>query len=326
MFPLEGVIPPYTHQRCVVEFRPLYARRYKAECRLDVDGCTEDLVVELSGDGRAPDVFFERRFVDVGNVLIHQPCVFEATLNNNGAVGAHYEIRPPSDAVSWKCDPQDGEIPPHSDQKLRMALTPTVFGAFSHTLEWKLHGSATRRTFEVKGVAGAPGFQLSPRHLHFSTVSVGFPRVQTMDLTNTSAVSFEFALRYTRADLLLRPARGRLHPGDHTRIDVTWTPIDDGTAAATLEETIAFEMVGLDRVLATVTLNGDAGRPRLKWQTPVVDLGKCFIGQPCRLRARLINTSDRLQASYSLEPSFNDFASIRAMHTSPSLLPEVRLR
>ncbi len=322
VFPLEGVIPPYTHQRCVVEFRPLYERRYKAECRLDVEGCIDDLVVELSAEGRAPEVTFNRRCIDVGNVLVHQPCLFEANLNNGGAVEAHYDIRPPSDVSNWKCHPHGGKISPRSDQTLRMALTPTILGAFSHTVEWKLHGSATRRTFEVRGVACAPGFQLLPHHLHFATVPIGFPCVQTMDLTNTSAVSFDFALQHDRADLLLRPSRGRLHSGDRTCIDVTWTPMDATTT--TLDETMAFRMIGLDQILTTVTLKGDADRPRLKWQTPVIDLGKCFIGHPCRLRARLINTSDGLQASYTLEPPSLDFANIRPLHASPLLPPEVR--
>lgn len=119
VYPREGVAPPFSDQQLLVEFRPAYARRYTAECLVDVEGKEQPLSVTCIGVGLGPDVSFEKQCLDVGDIYVSQLYKCNAQLINKGDIEACYKIVTRDNAL-WKCTPENGTLPPHQSHRIEV--------------------------------------------------------------------------------------------------------------------------------------------------------------------------------------------------------------
>ncbi|XP_059337753.1 hydrocephalus-inducing protein homolog [Ammospiza nelsoni] len=195
--PMEGEIGPHCSAKIKVTFQPLEALEYRSVAYCNISGREMRLPLRLRGQGQGPLVEFSIPTLNLGNVFVYTPYVYEVELINQGALDAPFTYIPSTTEVDFhfKIKPERGIIPAGGTQTVRVSFDATVLGSFEKEFQFSVAGSPTPVILTIKGSVTGPDLYFDVPDLDFGDVSFGFPCTKSICLTNNSVVPVMFKLR-----------------------------------------------------------------------------------------------------------------------------------
>uniref|UniRef100_A0A8U8ATG8 HYDIN/VesB/CFA65-like Ig-like domain-containing protein n=1 Tax=Geospiza parvula TaxID=87175 RepID=A0A8U8ATG8_GEOPR len=182
--PMEGEIGPNCSAEIKVTFTPLEAQEYGSVAYCSISGRESRLPLQLRGEGQGPLVELSSPTLNLGNVFVHTPYVYEVKLINQGALDAAFTYIPSAThvALGFKLEPKEGIIAPGGTQTVQISFHTTMLGSFEEKFQFRVAESPTPSCHD-----GCLNGCLCP--------FLGFPYTQRCRLTNCSVVPVMFKLR-----------------------------------------------------------------------------------------------------------------------------------
>ncbi|XP_071311715.1 hydrocephalus-inducing protein-like [Agelaius tricolor] len=151
----------------------------------------------LRGKGQGPLVELSSPTLNLGNVFVYTPYVYEVELINKGALDAPFTYIPSTTNVDFcfTVEPEQGMIAPGGTQTVQISFHTTVLGSFEEKFQFSVAGSPTPVILTIRGSVTAPNLHFDLPELDFGDISFGFPYTQRCRLTNCSMVPVTFKLR-----------------------------------------------------------------------------------------------------------------------------------
>ncbi|XP_037982151.1 hydrocephalus-inducing protein-like isoform X6 [Motacilla alba alba] len=195
--PMEGEIGPNCSAKVQVTFKPLEALEYGRVAYCSISGRESRLPLHLRGEGQGPLVELSSHTLNLGNILVNTPQVYEVKLINQGALDAPFTRIPSATngGFCFKFAPEEGIIAAGGSQTLQISFRATVLGSFEEEFQFRVAGSPRPAILTIKGSVTGPSLRFDLPELDFGDISFGFPYTQSCRLTNTSAVPLTFKLR-----------------------------------------------------------------------------------------------------------------------------------
>ncbi|XP_028813720.1 hydrocephalus-inducing protein homolog [Denticeps clupeoides] len=329
MHPLEGDIWPNTTAEVQIIFKPQEAKLYQQTVYCDITGRESRLPLRIKGEGVGPKLQFNFELLDMGKIFIGSKHSYEVLLTNKGLIDASFMLEPPSTALGlcFSFTPTEGMVPPGACHALEVCFSANTLGVFTEVFHFIALGNPQPFTLTFRGCVIGPTFHFSVPKLNFGDVSFGFPHTLTCRLNNTSLVPMTFNLRIpgdssgqpslTSAELVSDLNRTNWVVGDWLRdypTEFTLTP-SSGTIRAQSQVDIqvtlcsntercyslavVVDVQGVGEDILALPISARCVVPDVILETPVLDIQRCFLGYPCHMSVKLVNSSD-LPACYGL--------------------------
>ncbi|NWR24594.1 HYDIN protein, partial [Emberiza fucata] len=130
--PIEGEIGPNCSAEIKVTFKPLKALEYQSVAYCNISGRESRLPLQLRGEGQGPLVELSSHALNIGNVFVNTPHVYEVKLINQGAIDAPFTYIPSTTNVGFCFEfaPKKGIIAPGGIQIILISFSATILGKF----------------------------------------------------------------------------------------------------------------------------------------------------------------------------------------------------
>uniref|UniRef100_U3JZ08 HYDIN/VesB/CFA65-like Ig-like domain-containing protein n=1 Tax=Ficedula albicollis TaxID=59894 RepID=U3JZ08_FICAL len=194
---LEGEIGPNRCAKIKVTFKPLEELEYRSVAYCDISGRESRLPLRLRGEGQGPLVELSNRTLNLGNILLNTPYVYEVKLINQAAIDAPFTYIHTTANVGYcfKFAPEKGTIAPGGIQTIQISFNANILGSFEEQFQFIVAGSPTSAILTIKGFVTRPSVHFDIEEIDFGDISFGFPYTKTCRLTNPSPVALTFKLR-----------------------------------------------------------------------------------------------------------------------------------
>ncbi|NXA90948.1 HYDIN protein, partial [Melanocharis versteri] len=130
--PMEGEIGPNCSAEIKVTFKPVEALEYQNVAYCNISGRETRLPLRLRGEGQGPLVELSYYTLNLANIFVDTPHVYEVELINKGAIDAPFTYIPSNANVGYcfKFAPEEGIIAPGESQTIQISFNATVLGKF----------------------------------------------------------------------------------------------------------------------------------------------------------------------------------------------------
>jgi hypothetical protein len=283
-------IGPAMSCELTVRFSPAATGPREAQLRVSTDGTPADYVVELTGEGVAPELTFEPGEYDFGLVETHSggPRA-NFTLRNSGVASvsvSNLEISGPDANEFWipSSNCWGTTLSPGSTCSVEVQFNANDEGSYTAAVSIQAGGVGFQAPLTAR--AESPRVGASPAPLVFGPTPVGSRQVQEVTLTNTGhlPVAFFIALvsggdigsfHLLEEDCTSNVFAGSpriFEPGESCVAKVAFEPTDVGAKAATLS------FFGGGEGALQVPVQGEAVAPRLSVTPSTRDFGAVAVG------------------------------------------------
>ncbi|XP_063024390.1 hydrocephalus-inducing protein-like [Melospiza melodia melodia] len=318
----EGEIGPNSSAKIKVTFKPLEAMEYQSrEMRLPL---------LLRGQGQEPLVEFSIPTLNLGNVFVYTPYVYEVELINQGALDAPFTYIPSTTDVDFhfKFKPERGIIPAGGTQTVQVSFDATVLGSFEKEFQFSMAGSPRPVILTIKGTVTGPDLYFDVPDLDFGDVSFGFPCTKSICLTNNSVVPVTFKLRMSEdgmqpavssfdqihkegdpswdkgikfcmepREFTINPSQGTIVPQGHQHIKVTLC----SNTVTRFKRRLLVDLQGIAKEVATVFIIARCVVPELNVFPIILPYRECLLKVPYE-RKLFVTNSTSLPGCYGLIP------------------------
>ncbi|XP_062355744.1 hydrocephalus-inducing protein homolog [Cinclus cinclus] len=282
--PVEGEIGPNCCAKIKVTFKPLEALEYRSVAYCNISGRESRLPLRLIGEGQGPFVELRSHTLNLGNIFVNTPYVYEVKLINQAPIDAPFTYICTTANVGYcfKFAPEEGIIAPGGIQTIQISFNATVLGRFEEEFQFSVAGSPTPAILIIKGHVCELTVYFNVDELNFGDVSFGFPYTMTCRLTNAFPVSQRFKLRMS----------------------------DDGTqpAVTLCSNTVMdfcrrmlVDLEGIGNGVASVTIMARCLVPELRVYPHVLLYDECRLKVPYERKFLVVNNTD-LPGCYGLIP------------------------
>nr|XP_054505051.1 hydrocephalus-inducing protein-like [Agelaius phoeniceus] len=336
--PLEGEIGPNCSAEITVTFKALEALEYQSVAYCHVSGREIGLPLCLRGKGQGPLVELSSPTLNLGNVFVYTPYVYEVELINKGALDAPFTYIPSTTNVDFcfTVEPERGMIAPGGTQTVQISFHTTVLGSFEEKLQFSVAGSPTPVILTIRGSVTAPNLHFDLPELDFGDISFGFPYTQRCRLTNCSMVPVTFKLRMSDdgtqpavdsldqirkegdpswrkgihfyvepREFTMNPSQGTILPQGHQDIEVTLC----SNTVMEFYRRLLVDLEGFGEGVASVVITARCLVPELQVSSPVLMYDECHLKVPYE-RKILIRNPSHLPGCYGLIPQPQSTAEI----------------
>ncbi|XP_062355739.1 hydrocephalus-inducing protein homolog [Cinclus cinclus] len=282
--PVEGEIGPNCCTKIKVTFKPVEALEYRSVAYCNISGRESRLPLHLIGEGQGPFVELSSHTLNLGNIFVNTPYVYEVKLINQAPIDAPFTYICTTANVGYcfKFAPEEGIIAPGGIQTIQISFNATVLGRFEEEFQFSVAGSPTPAILTIKGHVCEPTVHFNVDELDFGDISFGFPYTMTCRLTNPSPASLRFKLRMS----------------------------DDGTqpAVTLCSNTVMdfcrrmlVDLEGIGNGVASVTIMARCLVPELRVYPHVLLHDECRLKVPYERKFLVVNNTD-LPGCYGLIP------------------------
>ncbi|NXC09514.1 HYDIN protein, partial [Orthonyx spaldingii] len=328
--PMEGEIGPKCSAEIKVTFKPLEALKYKKVAYCYISGREHRLPLRLKGEGQGPWVELSSHTLNLGNIFVNTPHMYEVELMNKGAIDAPFTFIPSTTNVGYcfKVAPEQGIIAPGGIQTIQISFNATLLGSFEEKLPFHVAGSPTPAILTIKGCVTGPTLHFDVAELDFGDISFGFPCTKTCRLTNTSVVSMAFKLRMSDdgqgpavtsfdqirnntdpswrkgsqcsvepREFTITPSQGTILPQGHQDIEVT-------LCSNTVMEycrNLLVDLEGIGKAVLALTIRARCLVPRLEVYPDILWFSDCRLNESYEKKFLIVNSTD-LPGCYGLLP------------------------
>ncbi|XP_071311725.1 hydrocephalus-inducing protein-like [Agelaius tricolor] len=284
----------------------------------------------LRGEGQGPLVELSSPTLNLGNVFVYTPYVYEVELINQGALDAPFTYIPSTTNVDFcfMVEPEQGMIAPGGTQTVQISFHTTVLGSFEEKFQFSVAGSPTPVILTIRGSVTGPNLHFDLPELDFGDISFGFPYTQRCRLTNCSMVPVTFKLRMSDdgtqpavdsldqirkegdpswrkgihfyvepREFTMNPTQGTILPQGHQDIEVTLC----SNTVMEFYRRLLVDLEGFGEGVASVVITARCLVPELQVSSPVLMYDECHLKVPYE-RKILIRNPSHLPGCYGLIP------------------------
>ncbi|RLV96419.1 hypothetical protein DV515_00012610 [Chloebia gouldiae] len=328
--PVEGEIRPNSWAEIKVTFKPLAALEYQSMAYCNISGRESRLPLHLRGEGLGPLVKLSCPSLNLGNIFVNTPQVYELKLINQGAIDAPFTYIPSTTNVGscFKFAPEEGIIAPGGIQTIQISFSATVLGRFEEEFQFRVAGSPEPAILTIKGSVTGPTLHFDLNELSFGDISFGFPYTQSCCLTNTCPVPVTFKLRMSddgtqpavnvfdqiRSDsdpswregihfyvepreFTINPSQGTILPHGHQDIEVTLC----SNTVMDFYRKMLVDVEGVGRGVASLVITARCLVPELHVYPQILLYDECRLKVPYQRKFLIANNTD-LPGCYGLIP------------------------
>ncbi|XP_029109512.1 hydrocephalus-inducing protein homolog [Scleropages formosus] len=327
--PSEGDIWPNTTAMVNIVFKPQEAKLYQQTVYCDVMGRESRLPLRIKGEGIGPQLQFNFDLLDMGNIFINSKHSYEVLLSNKGYIEAPFCLVPPSSTIGlcFSFAPSEGVLPPGACHAMVVSFSSPSLGTFTEEILFSVTGNPQPLVLTFRGCVIGPTFQFNVPELSFGDVSFGFPHTLTCSLNNTSLVPMTFDLRILgdssgppslaaedqvldlnrtdwgpKSSRRIRPREFTLSPSSGSLraqgvIDIQVTLCSNNIQVYNFA--LVVDVQGVGQEVLALPIHARCVVPKVRLDTPLLELQRCFLSYPYEKSVRLINDSD-LPACYGL--------------------------
>ncbi|XP_059716702.1 hydrocephalus-inducing protein-like [Haemorhous mexicanus] len=336
--PMEGEIGPNCSAEIKVTFKPLEAQEYGSVAYCSISGRESRLPLQLRGEGQGPLVELSSQTLDLGNVFVNTPHVYEVKLMNRGALDAPFTCIPSATKVGscFKFAPEEGIIAAGGSQTVQISFSATVLGSFEEEFQLRVAGSPMPAILTIKGSVSALSLHFDLPELDFGDISFGFPYTQRCRLTNSSAVPLTFQLRMSDdgtqpavdsvdqirrhsdpawrkgihfyvepREFTMNPSRGTILPQGHQDIEVTLC----SNTVMEFRRRMLVDLEGIGKGVTKLFITARCLVPELQVSPYVLQYDECHLKVPYEKKLIIRNPS-HLPGCYGLIPQPQSTAEI----------------
>ncbi|XP_062355746.1 hydrocephalus-inducing protein homolog [Cinclus cinclus] len=293
--PVEGEIGPNCCTKIKVTFKPVEALEYRSVAYCNISGRESRLPLHLIGEGQGPFVELSSHTLNLGNIFVNTPYVYEVKLINQAPIDAPFTYICTTANVGYcfKFAPEEGIIAPGGIQTIQISFNATVLGRFEEEFQFSVAGSPTPAILTIKGHVCEPTVHFNVDELDFGDISFGFPYTMTCCLTNPSPASLRFKLRMS--DDGTQPAHEKRTGGYHT-----WVTLCSNTVMDFCRRMLV-DLEGIGNGVASVTIMARCLIPELRVYPHVLLYDECRLKVPYERKFLVVNNTD-LPGCYGLIP------------------------
>ncbi|XP_062355738.1 hydrocephalus-inducing protein homolog [Cinclus cinclus] len=293
--PVEGEIGPNCCTKIKVTFKPVEALEYRSVAYCNISGRESRLPLHLIGEGQGPFVELSSHTLNLGNIFVNTPYVYEVKLINQAPIDAPFTYICTTANVGYcfKFAPEEGIIAPGGIQTIQISFNATVLGRFEEEFQFSVAGSPTPAILTIKGHVCEPTVHFNVDELDFGDISFGFPYTMTCRLTNPSPASLRFKLRMS--DDGTQPAHEKRTGGYHT-----WVTLCSNTVMDFCRRMLV-DLEGIGNGVASVTIMARCLVPELRVYPHVLLYDECRLKVPYERKFLVVNNTD-LPGCYGLIP------------------------
>ncbi|XP_068035430.1 hydrocephalus-inducing protein homolog, partial [Anomalospiza imberbis] len=328
--PVEGEIGPNSWAEIKVTFKPLEALEYQSVAYCSISGRESRLPLHLKGEGQGPLVKLSRHTLNLGNVFVNTPHVYEVKLINQVAIDAPFTYIPSTTNAGYcfKFAPEEGIIAPGGIQTIQICFNASVLGTFEEEFQFRVAGSPTPAILTIKGCVTGSTLHFDVDELSFGDISFGFPYTQSCRLTNTCPVPVTFKLRMLdegtqpavnsfdqiRSDsdpswreginfyvkpreFTMNPSQGTILPQGHQDIEVTLC----SNTVMEFYQKMLVDLEGIGKGVASLTITARCLVPELQVYPRILFYDECQLKVPYQRKFLIANNTD-LPGCYGLIP------------------------
>ncbi|XP_068035432.1 hydrocephalus-inducing protein homolog [Anomalospiza imberbis] len=328
--PVEGEIGPNSWAEIKVTFKPLEALEYQSVAYCSISGRESRLPLHLKGEGQGPLVKLSRHTLNLGNVFVNTPHVYEVKLINQVAIDAPFTYIPSTTNAGYcfKFAPEEGIIAPGGIQTIQICFNASVLGTFEEEFQFRVAGSPTPAILTIKGCVTGSTLHFDVDELSFGDISFGFPYTQSCRLTNTCPVPVTFKLRMLdegtqpavnsfdqiRSDsdpswreginfyvkpreFTMNPSQGTILPQGHQDIEVTLC----SNTVMEFYRKMLVDLEGIGKGVASLTITARCLVPELQVYPRILFYDECQLKVPYQRKFLIANNTD-LPGCYGLIP------------------------
>ncbi|XP_056371926.1 hydrocephalus-inducing protein-like, partial [Oenanthe melanoleuca] len=328
--PMEGEIGPNRCAKIKVTFKPLEELEYRSVAYCDISGCESRLPLRLRGEGQGPLVELSNRTLNLGNILLNTPYVYEVKLINQAAIDAPFTYIHTTANVGYcfKFAPEKGTIAPGGIQTIQISFNANILGSFEEQFQFIVAGSPTSAILTIKGFVTRPSVHFDIEEIDFGDISFGFPYTKTCRLTNPSPVPLTFKLRMSDdgtqpavncfdqirkpndpswrdgihfdvepREFTMNPSQGTILPWEHQDIEVTLCP----KTVMEFYRRMLVDLEGIGNGVASLTITARCLVPELQVYPHVLLYDECRLKVPYERKFLVVNNTD-LPGCYGLIP------------------------
>ncbi|XP_059716773.1 hydrocephalus-inducing protein homolog isoform X2 [Haemorhous mexicanus] len=189
--PMEGEIGPNCSAEIKVTFKPLEALEYQSVAYCNISGREIRLPLQLRGEGQGPLVELSSHTLNLGNIFVDTPHVYEVKLINQGAIDAPFTYIPSTTNVGscFQFAPKKGIIAPGGIQTILISFSATILGRFEEEFQFSVAGSPMSAILTITGSVTGQTSHFKVDKLNFGDISFGSPCTKALCLPNISPVS-----------------------------------------------------------------------------------------------------------------------------------------
>ncbi|XP_062355740.1 hydrocephalus-inducing protein homolog [Cinclus cinclus] len=328
--PVEGEIGPNCCAKIKVTFKPLEALEYRSVAYCNISGRESRLPLRLIGEGQGPFVELRSHTLNLGNIFVNTPYVYEVKLINQAPIDAPFTYICTTANVGYcfKFAPEEGIIAPGGIQTIQISFNATVLGRFEEEFQFSVAGSPTPAILTIKGNVCELTVYFNVDELNFGDVSFGFPYTMTCRLTNAFPVSQRFKLRMSDdgtqpavssfdqiqkqsdpswrqgihfyvepREFTMNPSQGTIAPQGHQDIKVTLC----SNTVMDFCRRMLVDLEGIGNGVASVTIMARCLVPELRVYPHVLLYDECRLKVPYERKFLVVNNTD-LPGCYGLIP------------------------
>ncbi|XP_016156610.1 PREDICTED: LOW QUALITY PROTEIN: hydrocephalus-inducing protein-like [Ficedula albicollis] len=328
--PMEGEIGPNRCAKIKVTFKPLEELEYRSVAYCDISGRESRLPLRLRGEGQGPLVELSNRTLNLGNILLNTPYVYEVKLINQAAIDAPFTYIHTTANVGYcfKFAPEKGTIAPGGIQTIQISFNANILGSFEEQFQFIVAGSPTSAILTIKGFVTRPSVHFDIEEIDFGDISFGFPYTKTCRLTNPSPVALTFKLRMSDdgtqpavncfdqirkpndpswrdgihfdvepREFTMNPSQGTILPHGHQDIEVTLC----SNTVMEFYRRLLVDLEGIGNGVASLTITARCLVPELRVYPRVLLYDECRLNVPYERKFLVVNNTD-LPGCYGLIP------------------------
>ena len=291
--PAVFTVAPGQKQTVVVTFRPETAGPVAGVVlfRASESGLAAEVAVEGVGVVRKVRVAEE---LDFGSVPVGGSRTLPLVLSNESTTSLEVSVESPPDR-SFAVDPSSFSLDPGSELTVAVAFSPEVRGTAESTVAFLLCEDCKLLRVGLAGRGVEALLTASPDPVAFEPAAVGLRRRQVVTIANTGDLDLEVSsVRVEGEPFALNGENeiGHLPVGAATEVEVSFTPLAEGSYQGTLEVEGKADGVELRRLLS-VRLFGGTGGPLLVASPARLDFVPLYVGlAPLRQTVTLTNVGD----------------------------------
>ncbi|CAF0787663.1 unnamed protein product [Brachionus calyciflorus] len=299
LIPSQGIIPPQSDTKILVEFVPHFIKKYETFLIVDIENVGNDLFnLPISARSTVPQISILTPNIDLGRCFIYHSYEKVVQLCNETSLKARYYLLPSrnNDPIKFTSNQAEGVIEPNSVKHVCVSAESLQLGDIQSDLLIKINGSVEQPIkCNFICISQGPVCQILPKELDWGLTTVLQDSPRDITISNESLIEAKFKAYMGKRNSAWRiePASGIVEPGSEIVLKAICYLIDK----TRYDDVIIIDIENANTQKISVRAQGGGSsivsEPNIG---NLIDFGTFFSGGLLKRVFKLTNKSSRQQS------------------------------
>ena len=297
--PSQGIIPPQSEIKILIEFVPHFIKKYDTFLIVDIENVGEELFqLPISARSTVPIISLLTPSIDLGRCFIYHSYEKIIQLHNDTSLKARYYLLPskPSDTIKFTSNQAEGVIEPNSTKNVSVFAESVHLGDIQADLLIKINGSVeSPLKCDFICISQGPVCQILPKEIDWGMTTVLQKSSRDINISNESLIEAKFKVYMSKKNSAwkVEPSHGIVQPGTEIVLKAICYLIDK----TRYDDCISIDIENANTQKINVKAQG-AGSSIVSEPNigSLIDFGTFFSGGWLKRTFKLTNRSSRQQS------------------------------